>query len=108
MNTHEYAWCEKDAVWDDERDEYALCCTEQHRIRVEQEAIRWMSQYRIKVAPSINNPISANAAFDSFAEVSVVNADVSEAYDQVQVEQDTNAIGHNDISGHVDGNLLLT
>ena len=22
------SWCEKDAVWDDERDEYALCCTE--------------------------------------------------------------------------------
>ena len=81
-------WCEKDAVWDDEKDEYALCCTGQHRIQVEQEAVRWMSQYRIKLAPSVNNPISANAAFDTFAKVSVVSTDVAEAYDKVQVEQE--------------------
>ena len=78
-------WCEKDAVWDDEKDEYALCCNEQHRMQVEQEAVRWMSQYRIKLAPSVNNPISANAAFDTFAEVSVVSTDVVEAYDFVQI-----------------------
>ena len=47
-----------------------------------------MSQDRIKLAPSVNNPISANATFDIFAEVSVVSADVSEAYDKVQVEQE--------------------
>ena len=49
------SWCEKDAVWDDGRDEYALCCTEKHRIQVEQEAVRWMSQYRIKLAPAITD-----------------------------------------------------
>ena len=49
------SWCEKDAVWDNGQDEYALCCTEEHRIQVEQEAVRWMSQYRIKLAPSITD-----------------------------------------------------
>ena len=49
------SWCEKDAVWNDEHDEYALCCTEEHRMQVEQEAVRWMSQYRIKLAPAITD-----------------------------------------------------
>ena len=57
--TFALSWCEKDAVWDNEQDEYALCCTEEHRIQVEQEAVRWMSQYRIKLAPSITGGIQS-------------------------------------------------
>ena len=46
---------EKDMVWDNEKKGYALCCTEEHRMQVGQEAFRWMSQYRINLAPSISD-----------------------------------------------------
>ena len=43
-------WCEHDAAWQQEEDQYAQCCCDRHRIRFEQEAAQqlWERKYMMQ------------------------------------------------------------